>query len=244
MSFIKDKFFGGAEKEAGKRQAEAAGIAAETRAAGFRGAVAPRVGGLESAAQVFGETLRGGREDLGIDEFVAGGRSSFQQQLAQSGALGPEAQQAFFDQFNISPATEFRLGEARRFVESGGAEFGGLGGGNRLRRLQEIGLGLIQEDLTTQFNQLGTLTGRGIQAAGLGVPLLQQEAGGLAGIETSIGEARARGIEGAAGVEALGTQEAAAARAAGLLGQAGAVRGTVFDIAELIAGLGTPKPTT
>lgn len=208
MSFIKDNFFGGAERQAGEEQAAAATAAADTRATGFREGIEPRVTGLETAIGT-------------LTPHAEGGMSAFQMQLAQSGALGPEAQQEFFDNFKRSPGTEFRLGEARRFVESGGDAFGGSGGGNRLRRLHEIGLGMLQSDLTSQFNQLGTLSGTGFNATR-----------NIAGLETAIGDVEGRGIEGAAGAEGIGLQESAAATASGILGSAGAVRGTVKDIGE------------
>lgn len=208
MGTLTDMFFGGAERKAADTQAGAAKKAADLRMAGFNEAVAPRVAGLENAATM-------------MQPYAAGGQDAHQMQLAQSGALGPEAQQQFFDNFNTSPGTQFKLDQAQRFVDSGGDQFGGSGGGNRMRRLQEIGLGLIQNDLTTQFNQLGTLSNRGYAATGQ-----------IAGIESAIGDVRGRGIEGAAGVEGLGVQQSAAAQASGRLGQAGAVRGTVGDIAK------------
>ena len=191
MSFISDTFFGGAEREAGRRQ-EAAAISGS----------GARVQGLESAIDT-------------LTPWAEGGTSAFQMQLAQSGALGPEAQQEFYDNFNTSPGTQFRLDQSRRFVESGGDEFGGSGGGNRLRRLQEIGLGLIQQDLTTQFNQLGTLSQSGYGATG-----------DIARLRAGIGDARGRGIEGSA-----------AGAASGILGSAGAIRGTARDLA-MIGGAG------
>lgn len=290
-----------------------------------------RVGGLETGRETFRGTLERGREEVesrfpgrtfdgefdfdrevtdpsaldDLEPFIEGGQLSFQQQLAQSGALGSSAQAKFFSDFNVSPSTKFQLEQARRFVTSGSSVEGlGGGGGNRLRRLQEVGLGLIQQGLTERFNQLGTLTGRGLTAAGekltgqtnieqlrnqlaiaegdiqterLGIesradtartstlaPLIsrsfEQEAGGLGDIEVAIGEALAQGkteeakalalaaaggseakaqaILGAAGATATALQEKGAAQASGLLGAAGAVRGTVSDIAQAAGFVG------
>lgn len=200
-------------RRAAKKQEKAALSAADIRATGFEEAVQPRLQGLQAASEQF-------------QPFATGGQSAFQLQLAQSGALGAEAQQDFFENFSTSPSTEFRLGEARRFVESGGEEFGGLGGGNRLRRLQEIGLGLVQEDLNNRFNQLGALSGVGFQASGQ-----------LSNIDISAGEARARGIEGAAGVTGTGLQQAAFQSASGDVAAGARGRESAESIAEIVSAV-------
>lgn len=173
--------------KAGARRAEGFREAGDILAPSALDAAQLRKGGLTSARDIFSSTLQRGREGLGgrtfdgefeietgpvsrevadpsalgdLSAFAEGGQISFQQQLAQSGALGPAAQAKFFRDFNVSPSTKFQLEQARRFVESGGET-----GGNRLRRLQEVGLGLIQQNLDQRFQDLGSLTQTGLTAA-------------------------------------------------------------------------------
>ena len=140
MGFVKDTFFGGDEKKAGRR-AEREGRRAQA--------------GIEAA----GEEAIGG-----LQPFETEGRA-FQLQQAQSGALGPEAQAQAFQDFQESPGQQFLREEGLRFIESGAGARGGLGGGERLRELVKFGTGLASQDFGAQFGRLGQVAQTGLGVA-------------------------------------------------------------------------------
>lgn len=102
-----------------------------------------------------------------INPFVSGGAEASQLQLAQSGALGPEAQQAAFSNFASSPGQQFAIEQGEQAVLRNAAATGGLAGGNVLRELNRQGIGQAQQNFQQQFNNLGSIAGRTQQAAGL-----------------------------------------------------------------------------
>ena len=187
MSTVKDTFFGGAEKKAGKAQAEAA----------------------QAAARLTKEQFEDVKARL--DPFIDPGAPALQQQAAFSGALGPEAQAAAFQQFQESPGTQFLREQGLRGIETGAAATGGLGGGERLRELTRFSQGLALQDFGNQFNRLGAVTGAGLSAA--------QALGGVSGT--------------AAAGQSQALQAAGAAKAGGIVGQAAGLREGVTGLAQL-----------
>lgn len=142
MSFVKDTFFGGAEKKAGERIAEGARESARlTR---------------EQFEDVKGLSL----------PFIEPAPGALGQQAAFSGAAGPEAQRLAFEQFQEDPGTQFLREQGLRLIGSGAAATGQLGSGERLRELTKFSQGLALQDLGNRFNQLGAVTGTGLSALG------------------------------------------------------------------------------
>jgi len=140
MSFVRDTFFGGEEKKAGRRGLTE-GRAAQT-----------------SIQEAGGEAI------AGLQPFGTGGQA-FQRQQAISGALGPEEQGRAFQQFRESPGQQFIREEGLRFIESGAGASGGLGGGERLRELVKFGTGLAEQGINTEFGRLGEVADRGLGVA-------------------------------------------------------------------------------
>jgi hypothetical protein len=171
---VKDTFFGGAEKDAGKA----------LQASGREAATATR--------EIFGET----KEQL--LPFIEGGGPAFQQQQALSGALGPEALTDALSNFQEDPGTQFLRDQGLRLIESGAGAGGGLGGGDRLRELTKFSQGLALQDLGNRFDRLGAVTGTGLTAAaalgGVGTGASTGISKGL----ISAGEGKAAGITGQA----------------------------------------------
>jgi hypothetical protein len=154
---------------------------------GFRAAI-------NEGRQIVERELQSGKEALGGFE---AGKEAFRLQLTMSGAMGPEAQKSFYDAYQQSPATLFKLEQAAKLAASGGAS-----GGTKLARLNELGLGIVSQDLDTYFNQLGTLAERsqrqGENLAQLSANfaptfagLAQTEAQGIGNIRTGLGDAQA-----------------------------------------------------
>ena len=256
MSFIKDTFFGGAEKKAGralgKAAREAGGIRAESirEAAPIR-AAAERAAGrtLERAGQASTRLIRRefGETAEGLQPFIDPGQQAAQQQAALSGALGPEAQAQAFADFQGDPGTQFLREEGLRLIGSGAGATGGVGGGERLRELTRFSQGLALQDLSNRFSRLGSVTGTGLQAAGsLGQLRGQASAGQAQGLQfagrgratgiSSAGAAEAAGLVGAGEAEALGLTGGVTAEQEGRLAGAAGFRGGVGQVAGAIIG--------
>lgn len=198
MSKIKDTFFGGAEKKAGKAIQKA---------------------GKESAAvtrELFGET----KEQL--LPFIQGGTPAFEQQQALSGALGPEAQAEAFANFQEDPGTAFLKEQGLRLIESGAGATGGLGGGDRLRELTKFSQGLALQNLGSRFNQLGAVTGTGLTAAQALGGVSGGAASGISQALQAAGAGKAAGITGSAAGLRAGAKMAASAAVGGVAAPAGA----------------------
>jgi len=103
-----------------------------------------------------------GRAEDYYKPFQEGGTTAFNQQLALSGAMGQDA----FNSANIeSPYTAFLREQGMRANLAGAAATGGLGGGNVQKELQRFGQGLASQGLQQQFNNLGVLSGMGLNGA-------------------------------------------------------------------------------
>jgi hypothetical protein len=113
---------------------------------------------LGQGQQALGGNFAGGGAQVGL--------AAQQQQGALSGAMGQQAQQEAFQQFNQSPGQQFLQDQGMRQVVNANSATGGIGGGNILRELQQQGQGLAQQDFQNQFNNLGQLSSQGIQASG------------------------------------------------------------------------------
>jgi len=97
--------------------------------------------------------------------YMQGGAGAQNLQAALSGALGPQAQQQAYNNYNSSPGMDYALQQSERALTRNAAATGGLGGGNIQRALQENAIGIAQQDYQNQFNNLGSLSNRGINSA-------------------------------------------------------------------------------
>jgi len=185
IGFVKDTFFGGAEKRAGEKQAEAARASARLTAEQFQ--------------EVKGLAL----------PFVKPGAPALRQQASLSGALGPGRQAQAFRQFQEDPGTQFLREQGLRLIGSGAAATGQLGGGERLRELTRFSQGLALQDLSARFGRLGEVARTGIA----GVGTIAGAGAAAAGIQSqalqAAGQAQAEGITGQAagirtGIQGLG----------------------------------------
>lgn len=112
-----------------------------------------------------------------INPFVQGGADASRMQADLSGANGPQAQQAAFQNFQNSPGQQFAVEQGEQAIIRNQAAIGGLGGGNVRRELNRQGIGHAQQNFQQQFQNLGSIAGRGQQAAGLQAGI--QERGGV-----------------------------------------------------------------
>jgi hypothetical protein len=108
-----------------------------------------------------------------IQPYQQAGTTALQQELALSGALGRDA---FNQAYQESPYVQFLREQGERSTLAGAAATGGLGGGRVQQELVRFGQGLASQGLQQQIQNLRSLSGQGLQAAGTG-----------AGIQTSMG---------------------------------------------------------
>lgn len=113
----------------------------------------------------------------GFQGFADQGAGAGNVQAALSGALGPEAQAQAFQNYQSSPGFQFALDEAERSSVRNASATGGLGGGRLQQELQRQAIGYAQQDFGNQFNRLGGVADRGMQATGQQGNLLAQQAG-------------------------------------------------------------------
>jgi hypothetical protein len=241
MGKIKDSFFGGAEKSAGKVQARLAqeGIEEQRRQfditqqqlSPFRqtgvdalnqqrillglGALPPQDQQLQQASQVPSVSAPG---PFGAALRLAAGvarqtRADQQQALAPSGPeLSPlEQQQQAFAAFAESPGQRFIRERQEKALLRGASAIGGLGGGNVRTALQQQAAGFAMQDFQNQLNRLAGLSGTGQQAAVQTGQLGAQTASNIQAGLEQKGAARASGITGSAAGFRRGVQGLSAA---------------------------------
>jgi len=107
--------------------------------------------------------------------YQSAGQTALDRQMALSGALGQDAfQQAYVE----DPYTAFLREQGMRANLAGASATGGLGGGNVQKELQRFGQGLAAQGVQQQIQNLGALSGMGLNAAG-----------GAAGVQQGLGTA-------------------------------------------------------
>jgi hypothetical protein len=198
MSKVKDTFFGGAEKKAGK---------AEQRA-------------QQAAGRLSAEQLE--KTESQFDPFLgeeAG--QSLQAQQALLGLQGVEAQNQAFGALQESPGQRFIRQRQERGLVRNASAIGGLGGGNIRTALQEQAAGFAQQDIQNQFNRLG-ITSAGEQAV---TGRQQQAVTNLANIRGGFGAQQGAALIGAGQAKASGIVGQAAGLRGGITQLAGAGAG-------------------
>ncbi len=188
---VKDSFFGGAEKEAGKVQ--------------------------ERASLAAGRQFTQAREDIteAVRPFVETGREAFDIQAGLVGARGAEEEQRQLNAFAESPGQAFLRERGEKALLRNTAAIGGLGGGNIRKALTEFGIGTAAQQFQQRLANLGSITEIGQRGLTQQLQGIQFGAGGQAQGLIGAGLAKAQGITGrAAGIRSGITT--AASLAAGL----------------------------
>ncbi len=177
-----------------------------------------------------------------LSPFAGGGTAAFNLQAAQSGALGPEAQRAAFEQFTASPGQQFLREQGQQALLRGEAAIGGLGGGRVRQELQRQGIGMAAQDFGEQFGRLGGLAQIGAGAAGQRAGIAERT--GLAGGEAILGTGRLLGAgRTRAGEQIAGAVGQTGSALADLIAQGGAGAADILgagtgSIADLLVGAG------
>lgn len=174
MSFIRDTFFGGAEKKAGT--AQAAGITE----------------GITEQQRQFDLT----RQDFAPS--IEAGDVSREQLLQLIGGRGAEAEQAAIGRFQESPGQAFLRERAERTLLRNQSAVGGLGGGNVRTALQEQAIGIASTQLGERKDRLAGIAGAGTGAVGTQAGVTSGISANIANLLSARGSARASGITGQA----------------------------------------------
>ncbi len=174
MSFIKDTFFGGAEKKAG------------------RAAAAGRTEAIDEGRRQFDLT----REDF--SGVVGRGNDAGVRLNDFLGLNGEEAEQGAIDSFNESPGQKFLRERRERATVRNAAATGGLQGGNVQRALAEESIGLSQQFLGERKDRLAGVAGGGNAALANQAVIGSNISRGIQGAQVGEGNANAQGILGRA----------------------------------------------
>ena len=126
--------------------------------------------GVNTGRADIGAGVNTGRADLGaginyFNNYTGQGNAALNLMGAQSGAQGQAAQQAAFNNYNMSPEQQYLREQGERSVLRNAAATGGLGGGNVQQELQRQAMGLAQQDFANQYNRLGGLSDLGMQGS-------------------------------------------------------------------------------
>ena len=160
-----------------------AGSAGRELTAGTLGGIGALRGGIGQARQdiiqgtqtgigALQQALGGARSDIQsgfqraegmFDPYSQAGGQALQQQMALSGALGPEA---FQQAYQESPQMRFLQEQGERAALRTAGARGGLGGGRVMQELARYNTGLASQDLQNQIANLQALSAQGMSARG------------------------------------------------------------------------------
>jgi len=108
--------------------------------------------------------------------YMDAGTSAAKLQADLSGANGADAQQSAIAAQQSSPATQYAMDQAIKARERSAAARGGLFSGNTGLELNKDLAGILSQDAQQRFNNLGTVAGQGLTAAGQVAGLKSNEA--------------------------------------------------------------------
>ena len=140
----------------------------------------------QALAQSRGDIQSGfGRAEAMFDPYAQAGGQALQQQLALSGALGPEA---FQQAYQESPQMRFLQEQGERAALRTAGARGGLGGGRVMQELARYGTGLASQDLQNQIANLQALSAQGLGARGSAANIATGGSQQLAGLASGAGQ--------------------------------------------------------
>ena len=140
----------------------------------------------QALAQSRGDIQSGfGRAEAMFDPYAQAGGQALQQQLALSGALGPEA---FQQAYQESPQMRFLQEQGERAALRTAGARGGLGGGRVMQELARYNTGLASQDLQNQIANLQALSAQGLGARGSAANIATGGSQQLAGLASGAGQ--------------------------------------------------------
>jgi hypothetical protein len=144
--------------------------------------------GRQDVRQGLGQAVGSIGQGIGaLNPYAQTGNQAQNLQGAFSGAQGADAQAQAFANYQASPGQEWAREQGMRGLNADQALIGGSGGGNRLKEMNRYNAGVAAQNYGADFNRLGTLSDRGLQAAGGQANLYGNQAGLQSGAGTQLG---------------------------------------------------------
>jgi hypothetical protein len=97
----------------------------------------------------------------GLEPYAAAGAPALEQQMALSGAAGPEAQRAAVAALEASPMFQAQVRQGEEALLQQASATGGLRGGNIQAALAQFRPQMLQAEIERQYGRLGGLTALG-----------------------------------------------------------------------------------
>lgn len=176
-----------------KKQAAAARQAAEAQAAAYDRGIAERRAGTDEAVGY-------------LSPYEEAGRGGMDMLAAALGALGPDAQRAFFADFQDDPGFGAVQKAGLDSVAQSRSVGGGLKSGGTMKALMDYGQRLKQTVFQDRLNRLADLGKTGVTTAANMASLTDSGSRDIAGYEIGKGAALGGGIINASNAEAAGTK--------------------------------------
>ena len=169
------------------------------------GGTAARASRRGAAAQVLG--LKKAKKELKkgigyLEPYEQTGQDSNKLLADALGVNGPEAQAAYFANFQQDPGYLAERDAGVAAVDQGAAAGGMLRSGGTMKALQEYGQRFQRQSFLDRLGFLQNMGGQGFQAASGQANIRGQ----IAGAQADMGTARASGIVGAANARTAGSQ--------------------------------------
>ena len=141
-----------------------------------------------ATAQARGDLNQGYQQaQQNFQPYGVGGAGASQMQAAYTGALGQQAQQQAYNNYQQSPGQQWALDQGRNQLLAGASATGNVGGGNTQRALMDYGVGRAQQNFQQDFNNMGTVANRGMSTAGQQAGLNVGQGQNLANVTQSAG---------------------------------------------------------
>lgn len=184
-----------AAKKAGKAQQQAAEAGIEEQRRQF-----------DLAQQMMQPFREAGLAALGgLDPYREGGAQAYQQQLALSGLLGPEAEAAAIERVQMRPGFQSEIDMAEQALLQQASATGGLRGGNIQGALAQFRPQMLRQAIEQEYGRFGGLSGLGAQITSNLASMGQASAAGTAGQAMGLGQSIA-GLRGQQGAAMAGVQ--------------------------------------
>jgi len=117
------------------------------------------------ARQIAGQNYQNDRGN--VAPYISTGQGALTQQNALLGLGGQDAANTAMSSFQASPGYAYQVQQGLRGVDAGAASRGMLRSGATLKAEQTLGSNLANQDFGQYFGRLNSLSGMGLQGAGL-----------------------------------------------------------------------------
>ena len=168
--------------------------------------------------------------------------SPYSEQLALTGILGNDREQEALSGLMDSPTAQYLRDQGESAIDRRASSTGQLGGSERLRQISKFNQDLTTQIVNNRFNQLGALTGVGLNAAQAMAGVGGSAAAGQASIQQNTGTNLANLALGA-GQNQANAYSQQGQIAGGLLNDLGGIALGSMQSSQINSGGGSTMPT-